>query len=78
MFDVSKDELVAFLTELREGAVKTLNAQPDCDFHQEVYALIDRDLQGALRAQQREREESRRKPPKARVPRKRRSRRAAG
>jgi hypothetical protein len=45
---VSRDEHVAFLTELREGAAKALDAQPDDPFRLEVFALIDRDLQNAL------------------------------
>jgi hypothetical protein len=58
MFDISRDEHIAFLTKLREDAIKDLSAQPDSQMHQEVFALIDRDLQNALRAQQQEREES--------------------
>ena len=71
MFGVSKDEQVAFLTELREEAAAGLDAQPDDPFRLEVFALIDRDLQTALRAQQQEREEGHPKPRKTRKPRKR-------
>ena len=60
---VTRDEHVEFLTELREGAAKALDAQPDDPFRLEVFALIDRDLQNALRAQQ-EREEGHPKPRK--------------
>lgn len=67
MFSVSREELIAFLTELREGATKALDAQPDHPFRLEVFALIDRDLQNALRAEQQEREEGQ----KPRKPRKR-------
>jgi hypothetical protein len=66
---VSRDERVAFLTELR--AAKALDAQPDDPFRLEVFGLIDRDLQNALRAQQQEREEGHPKPRKTRRPRKR-------
>jgi hypothetical protein len=66
MFGISRDEHIAVLTELREGAIKDLNAQPDCQMRQEVFALIDRDLQNALRAQQQEREEGHQKPRKTR------------
>jgi hypothetical protein len=66
MFGISNDEQVAFLTKLREDAVKDLDAQPDCPFRQDVFDLIDRDLQTALRAQQQEPEESHQKPRKTR------------
>lgn len=62
MFGISDDEQVAFLTKLREDAVKDLEAQPDCPFRQDVFELIDRDLQNALRFQRRAREEGQQKP----------------
>jgi hypothetical protein len=64
---VRRDEHISFLTELREGAAKALDAQPDDPFRLEVFALIDRDLQNALRAQQQEREEGHPKPRKTRT-----------
>jgi hypothetical protein len=68
MFSVSRDERVAFLTELLEQAAERLDVQPDCPFRQEIFALIARDLQTTLRAQQQGREEGH---PKPREPRKR-------
>jgi hypothetical protein len=72
MFGISNDEQVAFLTKLREDAAKDLDGQPDCPFRQDVFDLIDRDLQNALRAQHREQDEGQQKPRKQAAPPKRR------
>ena len=64
---VTSDELIAFLTKLRAGAIADLQSQPDGPegaFRQRVLDLINRDLRIARAGQKRERERKwkRRKP----------------
>ena len=56
MFGISRDERVAFLTELLEQAAERLDST-GLSVRQEIFALIAHDLQTILRAQQQEREE---------------------
>lgn len=61
---VTPDELVAFLTTLREEAVQNYRAQPD-GWRKQVLDLINSDLRIARLDQKRQRENrwKRRKPP---------------
>ena len=62
MFGISRDERVAFLTELLEQAAERLDVRPGYPFRQEIFALIAHELRTILRAQQQEREEGHPKP----------------
>ena len=56
---VSKDELVAFLTKLREGAIAGVRETPDGpagELRQAILDLINKDLRSARWAQKHERE----------------------